>query len=159
GEKAGCASDRVGRSRSSSPNPLAGTPSDRARRRCTPISSLAKRLPSRGAKPRQRYIGTIGRLSTASCTRRSSRRTLLTSPPKPTSARIGRHTAVIEDETLRFTPTEPGDLPVELEYRTSSGNREWREIGTLNVQPSAFVDLPVTADIEAGLALTVREVD
>src|SRR5262249_1360527 len=53
----------------------------------------------------------------------------------------------------------PGIAAVELEYSTIVGEREWREVGTLHVQPAATVDLPRGTDIVHGLELTVRGVE
>ena len=60
---------------------------------------------------------------------------------------------------MDFVPIKPGMAAVELEYATLDGDREWREIGSLDVQPAATMDLPAGTDMSKGLEVTIRDVE
>ena len=81
------------------------------------------------------------------------------SSPAPFSARVGDQICVMDEQGVDFVPMKPGITAVELQYATLDGEREWREIGSLDVQPAATMDLPGGADVSEGLDVTVREVE
>lgn len=81
------------------------------------------------------------------------------SSPAPFSARVGDQICVMDEQGVDFVPMKPGMTAVELQYATLDGEREWREIGSLDVQPAAAMDLPKGADASKGLDVTVREVE
>jgi Cft2 family RNA processing exonuclease len=83
---------------------------------------------------------------------------LVRSIPRPVGARIGGIPARIEEGAVHFVPKRPGSSLVELEYRTSVGDQEWREAGTLYVSPAATVELPSITTTDRDLQVIVREV-
>jgi len=89
----------------------------------------------------------------------SPSRVRVRSSPAPISARVADQTCVMDEQGVDFVPMKPGITAVELEYATLEGEREWREIGSLDVQPAAAMDLPAGVDVSKGLDVTVREVE
>jgi Cft2 family RNA processing exonuclease len=81
------------------------------------------------------------------------------SSPPPFSARVGDQICVMNGEGADFFPMKPGMTAVELQYATLDGEREWREVGSVDVQPAATMDLPTGTDASKCLDVTVREVE
>jgi Cft2 family RNA processing exonuclease len=81
------------------------------------------------------------------------------STPGPLRVRMGGEDAAYHDLGVEFHPKRPGTTALELEYSTLSGESEWREVDSIDVQPAATVDLP--SGIAAGdeLVIIVREID
>jgi Cft2 family RNA processing exonuclease len=81
------------------------------------------------------------------------------SNPVQIRARVDGQICAMNDDDVDFIPSKPGLAAVELEYATLDGDRDWREIGSLEVQPAAKMDLPTGTDISKGLEVTVRDVE
>jgi len=79
--------------------------------------------------------------------------------PAPVRARVGGQICTLDDDGVDFVPSKPGMAAVELEYTTLDGDREWRETGSLDVQPAAKMDLPAGTDVSNGLEVMVRDVE
>jgi Cft2 family RNA processing exonuclease len=77
--------------------------------------------------------------------------------PAPVRARVGGQLVYLEEHNVSFIPTRPGELAVELEYQTVDGDREWRKIGAVIVQPGASVNVPAAVDVGRDLHVTIRD--
>src|SRR5262249_54867429 len=79
--------------------------------------------------------------------------------PEPLRAKVGGELACLDKSCISFTPTHPGDAFIELEYRTVSGDREWRNIGMVPVMPAAFVEIPASVDVGRSLQVIIRDLE
>ena len=84
---------------------------------------------------------------------------LVRSIPAPVRARVGGQICAVDGGDIAFVPSTPGIATVELEYSTLDGDREWREVGSIRVQPAATIELPVGTDGSTGLNLTISDVE
>jgi Cft2 family RNA processing exonuclease len=113
---------------------------------------LGPSLGSVTAEPFVRFVPTPARVGT-------SVTVSIVSIPRPSLARAGGQPAVLDGETVHFTPSQPGPCRLELGYQAATGDRDWREVGILDVRPAAEVDLPHGTDVARGLDLVVHDVD
>lgn len=84
---------------------------------------------------------------------------VIDSKPEPRRVRVGLHIAQLNGNRVQFVAKRPGSLSVELEYQTINEGREWREVGSVEIQPAIHVTAPTSVEVGESFSVVTGDIE